>query len=133
MLLRRFFRQFGKPEGLLGGLVGHLMAIKNGARSRWGLGLLEARAGERVVEVGFGPGVDLRRMAQAIGGEGSLAGVDLSPVMVRQAIRRNRAALAAGRARMVEGSAVDLPWPDAGSMRRTPRTRRSSGPTSSAA
>jgi SAM-dependent methyltransferase len=113
MLLRRFFRQFGKPEGLLGEFVGHLMAIKNGARSRWALALLEPRAGERVLEIGCGPGVDLRRLGEAVGGDGSVTGVDLSPVMVRQTLRRNREAVAGGRARILEGSAMALPLPDA--------------------
>jgi hypothetical protein len=49
--MRSFFQQFAHPEGPLGWLVGHLMAWKNGARSRFALELLGARTGERVLEI----------------------------------------------------------------------------------
>ena len=39
----KFFRQFGRPTGFMGGLVGHIMARKseNLERGRWTIDLLE--------------------------------------------------------------------------------------------
>jgi SAM-dependent methyltransferase len=104
--------QFGHPRGPQGWLVGHLMALKNGARSRWALSMLGAQAGERVLEVGFGPGVDVRRLLGSVGSEGRVAGVDVSAEMVRQARARSRAAVRAGRADLRQGSAGVLPFAD---------------------
>jgi SAM-dependent methyltransferase len=108
-----FFAQFGHPTGPLGWLVGHLMAAKNGERSRWALALLNPKPGERVLELGFGPGVDVRRLDAAVGNGGQVAGIDISSEMVRQARARNRAGIRAGRIDLREGSATALPFGDA--------------------
>jgi ubiquinone/menaquinone biosynthesis C-methylase UbiE len=106
-----FYGQFKRPTGSLGVVVGHLMALKNGRRSKWALELLKARPGERIIEVGFGPGVDAARVLAAVGPAGSYAGADASEVMVRQATARNRAAVAAARAEFARGAIEGgLPW-----------------------
>lgn len=104
--------QFGRPSGLGGWLVGHLMAVKNGARSRFVLGELGAREGNRVLEIGFGPGVDIARAAALVGPRGSIVGIDPSDEMARQARARNRRAMAEGRVQLVVGSACALPFDD---------------------
>jgi SAM-dependent methyltransferase len=107
-----FFRQFGRPEGALGAVVGHLMAWKNGERSRWALELLAPRPGERVLEIGFGPGVDLGRLLAATAPGGRVAGVDPSAVMNRQAAGRNRAAIRSGALEVRLAEAAPLPFAD---------------------
>jgi len=110
----KIYRQFRRPEGLTGALIGQLMALKNRKRGAWVVSGLAPRPGERVLEVGFGPGADASRVLDAVGEDGRLDGVDISEVMVRQASRRNRVATAAGRARFHHG-AIDggLPLSDA--------------------
>jgi ubiquinone/menaquinone biosynthesis C-methylase UbiE len=108
-----FFAQFGHPRGALGWAVGHLMAAKNGERSRWALSLLDAQPGEHVLEIGFGPGVDIRRLLATVGERGRVDGVDVSTEMVRQARARNRTAVADNRSRLEPASATALPFPDA--------------------
>jgi ubiquinone/menaquinone biosynthesis C-methylase UbiE len=107
------FKHFAHPKGALGWLVGHLMARKNGERSRWALGILAARPGESVLEIGFGPGVDVQRLAAATGSTGHVAGADLSREMLRQARARNRSAVRAGRVELRQASALELPFEDA--------------------
>ncbi len=109
--MKKIFEQFGHPRGALGWLVGHAMALKNGARSRWALDLLAPRPLERICEIGFGPGVDVRRMARAVG-RGLVAGVDVSSEMLRQARARNRAGERSGRVDLRLGSAIELPFED---------------------
>jgi SAM-dependent methyltransferase len=103
--------QFQKPSGLLGRAIGHLMAFKNKERSWWVLPMLEIHQNDCVLEVGFGSGIDIRRVSE-IAIDGYVAGVDHSPLMVEQASRRNRAAIDKGLVELQLGSALRLPFPD---------------------
>ncbi len=104
--------QFGHPTGMLGWLVGRLMAVKNAERSEWVLSQLRIEPGDRVFEVGFGSGTDIGRAA-ARATTGWVAGLDHSRLMVRQASRRNAALVRASRADLREGTVSRLPWADA--------------------
>jgi hypothetical protein len=57
-------QQFSRPTGFLGRLVGHLMAVKNKERSLWVISLLKVGCGDRVLEIGFGSGMDIRRVSE---------------------------------------------------------------------
>jgi ubiquinone/menaquinone biosynthesis C-methylase UbiE len=96
---------------MLGRAVGHLMAFKNKERSWWVLPMLEIHQNDCVLEVGFGSGIDIRRVSE-IAADGFVAGVDHSPLMVAQASRRNRAAIGKGLVELQLGSASKLPYPD---------------------
>jgi ubiquinone/menaquinone biosynthesis C-methylase UbiE len=102
-------RMFGRPEGLLGKLGGAVMARMNRPAAAWGIGLLELRAGERVLEVGSGPGVAIEILAGAAP-DLRIAGVDPSSEMVEQAARRNATAIAGHAVELRRGSADDLPF-----------------------
>ena len=79
---------------------------------RVGLRLLAARRGERILDVGCGPGSALLVLARSVGPDGQVAGVDLSPAMAARAARRLRQAGLEGRADIRVSDAADLPWPD---------------------
>jgi SAM-dependent methyltransferase len=111
--MRVLVRQFAHPVGPLGWFVGQLMAVKNGARSRFALELLAPRQGERVLEIGFGPGVDVARLVALVGARGSVAGIDVSREMLRQATRRNLRHVTEGRVELRLGAAATLPFADA--------------------
>lgn len=85
--------QFHHPSGPLGSLAGWIMARRgsNLERNRWTLSLLGIAEGDRVLELGFGPGVAVGLAAVAAGPKGQVVGVDHSSVMLAQAERRNRA------------------------------------------
>ncbi|MGH7124366.1 MAG: class I SAM-dependent methyltransferase [Stellaceae bacterium] len=104
-------RMFGRPRGSLGRLGGAVMARTNRAAAQWVVGVLEPRAGDRVLEVGFGPGVAIEILAQAPARR--VAGVDPSIEMIRQARARNGAAIAEGRIELRQSSAERLPFADA--------------------
>ena len=101
-LRARIVRQFARPSGALGWLAGWIMAHRasNRRRNLWTVDLLRIRSGERILEIGFGPGLAI----EAVLAHGAEAvGLDHSPVMLRMAARRNAAAVAAGRARLSLG------------------------------
>jgi SAM-dependent methyltransferase len=107
-LLPVIVSQFGNPRGVLGHLVGWVMGRRpsNVARSRWVVDLLGVRNGDRLLEVGCGPGVAL---AAAAARGATAVGVDRSPLMVAQARRRNRAAVRRGQVRLVHAWVEALP------------------------
>jgi SAM-dependent methyltransferase len=97
------------PRGAAGSVNGWMFAHRpsNRQRNRWVVSLLDVQAAERVLEIGFGPGLAIAELARA--GAGHVYGVDHSDVMVRQASRRNAAAIRAGRVTLIEASADQLP------------------------
>jgi len=74
-----------------------------------GLRMLAARAGESVLEIGFGTGHALLALARAVGPAGRVYGIDLSPGMVGLAEQRIREAGLSGRVELTCGDAVHLP------------------------
>jgi ubiquinone/menaquinone biosynthesis C-methylase UbiE len=110
-LLRPLFAQFARPSGLLGRLAGRIMA-KSDADDRWVTELLDVQASDRVLDVGCGPGVTVGLIAERAT-SGLVAGVDPSVEMLRQAARRNEAAMRAGRVELRRGEVSELPYPDA--------------------
>ncbi|MEZ0093503.1 class I SAM-dependent methyltransferase [Streptacidiphilus sp. EB129] len=102
-------RQFAMPRGPLGRLVGRLMAVINKSQVEAVVAELAAVPGERVLEIGFGPGVGLVTLARTAP-EVRIEGVDPSSAMVAQARRRVRRF--GGRVRLREGTAAALPWED---------------------
>ncbi|HEY7631977.1 MAG TPA: methyltransferase domain-containing protein [Thermoleophilaceae bacterium] len=75
------------------------------------LAALELQPGERVIDIGCGPGYLASEMAEAVGQDGFVLGVDPSPSMLAIAERRDRVRGAA-RVKLEEGSATGLPSPD---------------------
>jgi SAM-dependent methyltransferase len=73
---------------------------------------LDPRPGERVLDLGVGPGLLAAAVAERVGSAGGVAGIDLSPDML--AIARGRT-LAPGAAvpELREGEVTALPYPDA--------------------
>jgi len=103
-------RQFGKPSGFLGAIAGLVMRLRpsNRARNTWTVALLDILPEDRVLEVGFGPGLAVRRAAE-LASRGLVVGIDHSQLMLRQARRRNARAVEAGRVELRLGSAERLP------------------------
>jgi SAM-dependent methyltransferase len=103
-------RQFGRPTGLLGRLVGLIMATRpsNLERNMRTLAQVDIQPDDRILEIGFGPGIAIARAAE-LAKRGKVIGVDHSELMLRQASRRNATAIAAGRVDLRLGTAERLP------------------------
>jgi SAM-dependent methyltransferase len=97
------------PRGAAGSVTGWVFAHRpsNRQRNRWAVSLLQVRPTDQVLEVGFGPGVAVAELIRA--GAGHVYGIDHSAVMIRQASRRNAAAIRAGRLTLIEASVGHLP------------------------
>ena len=109
-LMRWAVRLFGRPSGFWGHVAGVIMAHRgsNVERNRWTVDLLEVRPADRVLEIGFGPGLALNWLAQRAT-QGRVFGIDHSPAMLKQARWRNGAALRKGGMELRQGAADSLP------------------------
>jgi ubiquinone/menaquinone biosynthesis C-methylase UbiE len=103
-------RTFGLPRGLLGQLGGMILARTNRRYAAWAIELLAPQPQDSVLEVGFGPGVGIELLATKAH---RVAGADPSTEMLRQATKRNAAAISEGRIELCRASAEHLPFPDA--------------------
>ena len=101
-LFRILVGQFHAPSGPGGHVAGWVMGRRssNVERNRWAVELLDVQPTDRVIELGCGPGVALAALSERAG-RGLVVGVDHSEVMIRQAGRRNAAAVSEGRVRLV--------------------------------
>jgi SAM-dependent methyltransferase len=101
---------FHRPSGLTGRVSGWLMAhrFSNRIRNLWAVSLLEAKRDDRVLEIGFGPGLAITELSR-IAVDGYVCGIDHSELMVRQAAKRNAEAIKIGRVELRLGSAESLP------------------------
>jgi ubiquinone/menaquinone biosynthesis C-methylase UbiE len=108
---RILMRMFGRPEGLLGRLGGTILARANRKFAEEMVAFLDIAASEKVLEVGFGPGVGIEFLARAAT-MGRIAGIDPSDEMVGQAAARNRGAIEAGAVDLRHGTVAGMPFED---------------------
>lgn len=101
-------QQFALPTGRLGSVIGAYMARGNARLAHRVVDALELSGDESVLEIGYGPGVGLLRLAERLP-RGRVYGIDPSPVMRTQAAARIRHV--AERVELAEGTAQTLPWP----------------------
>jgi len=112
MLAKLQARQLGHPSGLIGRLVlAPMWNRRNSPLNDVAFERLALRPDDRVLEVGFGGGYLIGRMA-AVVTEGRLAGVDVSQAMVDVCSKRFHALIETGRLDLQCSSVESLPYPD---------------------
>jgi trans-aconitate methyltransferase len=84
------------PSGILGRVMGDVMAATNRPRNRWLIEQLDLRAGLSGMEFGFGNGETLTAFLKRCEG-GRATGIDWSLAMIDTARARNAAFVQAGR------------------------------------
>jgi ubiquinone/menaquinone biosynthesis C-methylase UbiE len=103
---------FARPAGVRGRVAGWLMALSNRKLNTWAVELLSVRPQDHVLEIGFGPGLAVQELAKRVR-QGKVFGVDVSALMVQQAVRRNTATVHAGKVLLHEGGVSQMPFPTA--------------------
>ena len=76
------------------------------------MGKLEAKPGEVVLEIGFGTGYALSKIAEKTGRKGRVCGIDISPKMQGSAMAKLIKKNISGQVELICGDAVSLPYPD---------------------
>ncbi len=109
-IFRYLSAQFGNPTGVVGRLAGHIMANRpsNIERNLWTLDVLNIEDGERLLEIGFGPGFAIQQAVTKASGL-RIVGIDRSTLMLRMATKRNQSAIRQGKIELRLGSVEDPP------------------------
>ncbi len=101
-----------RPDGPLGKSFGWVMERMNAPAYRMTLKALAPEAGQSILEIGFGTGAFLERLAQSAAPR-LLAGVDPAGTMLEVASARLRAHPLDCQLDLRQGTDRDLDWPDA--------------------
>ena len=83
--------QSARPSGLMGRVIAGVMARETAHLNEHALRLLGPSLFDRVLEVGFGHGRTIERLAGVVN-NGRVCGIDVSQSMLNMAGRRNRRA-----------------------------------------
>lgn len=93
-------------EGISGRIAAKVMERMNAEAEREAVRRLDPLQESKVLVIGFGPGIGLECLLKHP--VGHVIGIDPSHVMQDAAAARNRAAIEAGRLRLIKGTAADL-------------------------
>ncbi len=111
-LLSKIFSNTRKPEGFFGRMMVNGMNGGSHAKmAEWGLAFVSIPEDANALDVGCGGGANVARLLSRCP-QGRVTGIDYSPVSVKKTTEVNAAAIAAGRCKVVEGSAAALPFDD---------------------
>ncbi len=101
-----------QPHGFWGGVFGWFMDRANSRAHSFALKRLDVQESDAILEVGFGTGRLLKRLAKRARG-GFVGGIDPSELMLRTAEKRTKRFRNKGRVELKLGEVSALPWPDA--------------------
>jgi len=101
--------QAARPHGAFGHLLARIWLRESAAVNDAAVDLLRPLPGERICEIGFGPG---RTLAHLTAAGAEVIGVEVSAVMTATAARRNADAIAAGHLSLHRGDGITVPAPD---------------------
>jgi ubiquinone/menaquinone biosynthesis C-methylase UbiE len=100
---RFYYNSLSRSYDWLGGVFERIPAGK-------ALAYLNIQNGESALEIGFGTGYCLQRIAVSVGNSGKACGIDISEAMVRKALKRLHKASLADRVELIPGDAARLPF-----------------------
>ncbi|MBX0359670.1 class I SAM-dependent methyltransferase [Halobacillus sp. Nhm2S1] len=100
------YNQFAKPEGVAGKFAGMFMERENKELNDWTLSFLDVGKKDRVLEVGFGSGAALKKIATLE--PESLYGIDPSEAMVEMVLKKLNAHPNAKQIGIFHGEACHL-------------------------
>ena len=106
-LLKRFFNQTRKPEGILGALMLQGMNSGHGELADWGFTHLPPLRPAQIVDLGCGAGRNAVEMLKKYP-DAHVTAIDYSPLSVEKAASYNKKSIDAGRCTVLQGDVSDL-------------------------
>lgn len=104
--------QLGRPHGIAAEAMARYLNAFNRHINEPVIAALGIRPGETVLDVGFGGGVGIQLALARLESTGQVIGIDIAVDMVRRGTRVFAKEIAAGRVRILEASAFEIPLPD---------------------
>lgn len=108
-IVKAFFNNTRKPEGLLGRCMVDSMNHAHAALADWGLGHLPETGPSEIAELGCGGGRNIRALLRKYPAA-TVTALDYSKISVEKARSVNRKGLQAGRCRIIQGDVSHLPF-----------------------
>ena len=108
-ILKVFFNNTRKPEGLLGRCMVGSMNRAHAALADWGLSYLPETGPTEIAELGCGGGRNIRALLRKYPAA-TVTALDYSKISVEKARSVNRKGLQAGRCRIIQGDVSHLPF-----------------------
>ena len=108
-ILKVFFNNTRKPEGLLGRCMVGSMNRAHAALADWGLSYLPETGPNEIAELGCGGGRNIRALLRKYPAA-TVTALDYSKISVEKARSVNRKGLQAGRCRIIQGDVSHLPF-----------------------
>lgn len=103
------YRMFVVPEGNIGEKGAKMMLDLGDAMAREAIAFINLGQKDRVIEIGFGPGIGLETLAKTVS-QGNVVGVDPSELMHGLASKRNLNRINIGKTSLFKGTVDDLPF-----------------------
>ena len=100
-------KQLRKPSGFLGNLVGKILEFRNRGFYKEIIGKLSPRQGEHILEIGYGPGLGIYKIASSFPGC-LISGIDFSELMYHKASKRNKKFIDKGTVHLRYGDVLIL-------------------------
>lgn len=110
-ILKAFFNNTRKPEGLLGRCMVGSMNHAHAALADWGLSHLPKTGPTKIAELGCGGGRNIQALLRKYPAS-TITALDYSEISVEKARRVNREGLRTGRCRIIQGDVSHLPFED---------------------
>ena len=108
-ILKVFFNNTRKPEGLLGRCMVGSMNRAHAALADWGISYLPETGPTEIAELGCGGGRNIRALLRKYPAA-TVTALDYSKISVEKARSVNRKGLQAGRCRIIQGDVSHLPF-----------------------
>ncbi|MDE3743327.1 class I SAM-dependent methyltransferase [Maribacter polysaccharolyticus] len=106
-LLNLIGKQMQYPKGFFGKVLFAWMTPKTIAHARWTADLLDIQPEDKIIEIGFGNGANIKLLLQkAI--RGSVTGAEISKTAIEMASKKNAKAISEGRVKLhlAQGNAI---------------------------
>ena len=106
-----FFENTRKPTGFGGKVMVNMMNLFHAPLADWGMKFLPLSSNAKVLDCGCGGGANMKRLLKKCP-QGTVKGIDYSPVSVEKSQKVNGAAIAEGRCTVLQGSVADMMFAD---------------------
>jgi len=101
-------KHLGNPEGDIGRAVTAGLNKTNAGAYTHACARLEMKAGEQILEIGFGNGREIPRLL-SLASDVTYTGLDISPTMIDEAKTHNSELVQRGRVKLVCGTSANIP------------------------
>lgn len=105
-MFKTITKNFKKPKGLIGKIVGLIMAAENKTLNEWTIRQLKIRPKDRILEVGYGPGYSIDYITDHYPGV-YVDGIDVSKTMKDQATHRLDPEIEQGDVKLFAGDVAE--------------------------